>query len=56
VGFARGVTPRTPLEYLYRHFPWRLVVAAAALVLGLMIASGETGNWEPGAAVPLSAP
>ena len=41
-----GVTPRTPLEYLYRHVPWRVVVAAAALVLGVLVASGETGNWD----------
>jgi len=40
-----GITPPPPFEQLYRHFPWRLVIAAFALVVGLLIASGEAGAW-----------
>ena len=41
-----GITPRVPLELLYRNIPWRAAIAAVALALGLMIASGEAGNWN----------
>ncbi len=45
-GSLEGITPPAPLEHLYRHFPWRLFIAAVALVLGVLIASGEAGNWN----------
>jgi hypothetical protein len=41
-----GLTPRAPLEQLYQHFPWRIFIAAVAIVLGLLVASGEAGNWD----------
>jgi len=42
-----GITPpQLPFDRLYRIIPWGLIIAAAALVLGLMIASGEAGNWS----------
>ena len=43
-----GITPRAPLEYLYQHFPWRVIIALVALVSGLLIASSEVGNWDLG--------
>ncbi|MDE2134315.1 MAG: UPF0182 family protein [Alphaproteobacteria bacterium] len=42
----QGITPPAPIELLYRHFPWRLFIAAAALALGVLVASGEAGNWD----------
>ena len=44
--FDQGLTPRAPLEHLYQNFPWRLFIAAVAIVLGLLVASGEAGNWD----------
>jgi uncharacterized protein len=41
-----GVTPPALIDRLYRHFPWRLLIAAAALFLALLVASGEAGNWD----------
>jgi hypothetical protein len=41
-----GVTPPVLLERLYRHFPWRIGVAAIALALAGLIAWSESGNWD----------
>jgi uncharacterized membrane protein (UPF0182 family) len=40
-----GITSPAPLERLYRYFPWGILIAVAALVLGVLIASGEVGAW-----------
>ena len=45
-GSLEGITPPALLERLYRHFPWHLLVAAIALVLGVFIAIGQVGNWN----------
>jgi len=42
-------TPDTLSELLAQarpHVPWRLVVAAGAAALGLLVAVGEAGHWE----------
>jgi uncharacterized membrane protein (UPF0182 family) len=41
-----GVTPPALIDRLYRHFPWRSLIAAGALFLALLVASGESGNWD----------
>jgi uncharacterized protein len=41
-----GVTPPALLERLYRYFPWRLVIAAVALGLGVLVALNLMGNWD----------
>ena len=28
------------------RLPWRLIIAAVAVVLGIVMAAGETGNWD----------
>ncbi len=40
-----GITAPAPLEQLFRHFPWRILIAVAALLLGALIASAEVGAW-----------
>jgi len=40
-----GLTPPAMLERLYRAFPWRLLIVAAALVLAAMIAASQLSNW-----------
>jgi uncharacterized protein len=43
-----SLPPGSPLQLLGSspRFPWRLVVAGGAIVLGLMIAAIELSNWE----------
>lgn len=41
-----GLTPPILLERLYRSFPWGLVIAAVAVVLALLIAASQLGNWS----------
>jgi uncharacterized protein len=35
-----------PLEMMRQGLPWRLVIAAAAGLLGILIAAGEISNWD----------
>ena len=43
-----SLPPQSPLQLLGSspRFPWRLVVAGAAAVLGLLIAATELSSWE----------
>jgi uncharacterized protein len=41
-----GVTPPVLIERLYRNFPWRSLIVAASLGLGLLVALGEMGSWS----------
>jgi uncharacterized membrane protein (UPF0182 family) len=34
------------LERTRQHLPWRFLIAGAAIVLGLLVAAGEVGNWD----------
>ncbi|MGH8057822.1 MAG: UPF0182 family protein, partial [Candidatus Entotheonellia bacterium] len=34
------------LELARQRFPWRLLIAGVAAVLGILVASGELSNWE----------
>ena len=40
-----GLTPPAMLERLYRLFPWRLLIVAASLLVAVLIALSELGNW-----------
>ena len=55
----QGISPRSPtgdppaihtltalLARLSQRLPWRSLVAGGALVLGALVALGETGNWD----------
>jgi uncharacterized protein len=35
-----------PLEMMRQDLPWRLVIAGAAGLLGILIAAGEISNWD----------
>jgi uncharacterized protein len=37
--------PPDPLALMRDHMPWRLIIGAAALVLALLFAWAEAGNW-----------
>jgi uncharacterized protein len=41
-----GLTPPVMIERLYRNFPWRILIVAASLGLGLLVALGEMGSWS----------
>jgi uncharacterized protein len=44
---ARGVqTLPELLGLMGQRLPWRLLIAGVALVLGILIAAGEVGNWD----------
>ena len=42
----QGISQPPLLERLYRHFPWRALVAALAIILAALIAVSEVGNWN----------
>jgi uncharacterized protein len=42
----KGISQPPLLERLYRHFPWRLLVIAVAIVLAGLVATSEVGNWN----------
>jgi uncharacterized protein len=43
---ARGVqTLPELLGLMGRRFPWRLLIAEVAVVLGILVAAGEVSNW-----------
>lgn len=41
-----GLTPPAVLEQLYRNFPWRAAILGGSLLLALLIAASEMGNWS----------
>jgi uncharacterized protein len=41
-----GLTPPVLLERLYRNFPWRWLIAAAAVFVAILIALSQLGNWS----------
>lgn len=41
-----GLTPPVLLERLYRLFPWASVTIAASVLVALLIAASELGNWS----------
>ena len=41
-----GISQPPLLERLYRHFPWRALIAVLAILLAALIAVSEVGNWN----------
>jgi uncharacterized protein len=41
-----GISEPPLLERLYRHFPWRYLIAALAIILAVLVAASEVGNWN----------
>ena len=41
-----GITPRVRLDQIYQHFPWRIAIAAVAIVVALFVAGAQIGNWD----------
>ncbi len=41
-----GLTPPVLLERLYRNFPWRWLIAGASVVVAILIAAAQLGNWS----------
>jgi len=41
-----GLTPPVALERLYRSFPWTLAVVVVSLVLAVLVAASELGQWD----------
>ena len=41
-----GISQPPLLERLYRHFPWRSLIAVLAILLAALIAVSEVGNWN----------
>src|ERR1039458_3247262 len=39
-------TPSELFELVSRLLPWRLLILAGALVIGALVATGETGKWD----------
>jgi uncharacterized protein len=50
LAFAQGLAAGQTLPELFRlaapWLPWRLLVPAVAVVLGILVGAGETGNWD----------
>ena len=41
-----GVSQPPLLEQLYQYFPWRVLIAALAIISAALIAMSEVGNWN----------
>jgi uncharacterized membrane protein (UPF0182 family) len=45
-GFAAGQTLPELFKLASPRLPWRLLIPAVAIVLGILVAGGETANWD----------
>ncbi len=45
-GTIEGLTPPALIERLYRSFPWHLLILAAALIVGALMAAAAIGQWD----------